>query len=326
MAAPMFDRDDLDCAGEVVQRSMSPTPQLCWPLLCEAVGTEVWVKHENHTPTGAFKIRGGLVHLDRLTRGDDRPAGVVSATRGNHGQSLALAARATGTQAIIVVPEANNPEKNEAMRGFGAEVVVGGADFDQAREYAATLADERGLVMVPSFHPDLVVGVATYALELLTTVTDLDTVYVPIGLGSGIAGMIGVRDLLGLRTEIVGVVAEGAAAYAHSYAAGEVRTTERADTFVDGVACRQPDPTALAVIARGAAHVVTVPDADTAAAMRLMLRATHNLTEPAGALGLAALLQERDHNRGRRIGVVLSGGNVDTATLATVLDGHTPTP
>jgi threonine dehydratase len=324
VTAPMFGRDELAAAGRTVARSMPPTPQLCWPLLGEAVGTEVWVKHENHTPIGSFKVRGGLVHLDRLGREEVPPAGVVTATRGNHGQSLAFAARATGTKAIVVVPTGNNPEKNAAMRAFGAEVVVAGADFDEARGHAATLADERGLRMVPPFHPDLVLGVATYAAELLTAVADLDTVYVPIGMGSGIAGLITVRDLLGLRTEIVGVVADGAPAYARSVTAGRVVATERAATFVDGVACRQPDPDAVALIARGAARVVTVPDGETAEAMRLMLRTTHNLTEPAGAIGLAALLRERDRQRGRRVAVVLSGGNVDAATLETVLAGRTP--
>ncbi|MGH3944601.1 MAG: threonine dehydratase [Pseudonocardiaceae bacterium] len=323
---PLFGSDDLADASRIVSSSMLATPQLCWPLLCEAVGAEVWVKHENHTPIGAFKVRGGLVCLDRLIHEPAPPAGVVTATRGNHGQSLAYAARATGTRAIVVVPEGNNPEKDAAMRAFGAEVVVAGRDFDQARGHACALAQELGLRWVSPFHPDLVLGVATYAAELLSAVTDLDTVYVPVGMGSGIAGLITVRDLLGLRTEIVGVVAEGAPAYARSLAAGRVETTDRVATFVDGVACREPDPDAVAIIARGAARLVTVPDDETAAAMRLMLRATHNLTEPAGALGLAALMRERDLQRGRRVAVVLTGGNVDAPTLATVLAGRTPAP
>ncbi len=325
MSGPLFDLDELAAAGQTITRAMAPTPQLCWPLLCETVGTEVWVKHENHTPTGAFKVRGGLVHLDRLAREADPPAGVVSATRGNHGQSLAYAARATGTRAVVVVPEGNNPEKDAAMRAFGAEVVVAGRDFDEAREHATTLARERGLWMVPPFHPDLVLGVATYAFELLTTVANLDAVYVPIGMGSGIVGLITVRDLLGLQTEIIGVVAEGADAYARSFAAGHVKTTLRAATFVDGVACRQPNPDAFARIARGATRVLTVPDAETADAMRLMLRATHNLTEPAGAISLAALMRERELQHGRRVAVILTGANVDAPTLATVLAGRTPT-
>jgi threonine dehydratase len=325
MTTGLFGLDELAQAARIIEASMAPTPQLCWPLLCEALGAEVWVKHENHTPISAFKVRGGLVHLQRLAREPVPPAGVISATRGNHGQSLAFAARVTGTTAVVVVPEGNNPEKNAAMRALGAEVVVAGVDFDQARGHAAALAEQRGLALVPSFHRDLVLGVATYAAELLAKVADLDTVYVPVGMGSGIAGLITVRDLLGLRTEIVGVVAEGAPAYAHSYAAGRIQTTDRADTFVDGVACREPDPDAFSLIRRGAARLLTVPDDQTAQAMRLMLRATHNLTEPAGAIGLAGLLQERDRQRARRVAVILTGGNVDAPTLAAVLAGQTPT-
>jgi len=239
---PLFDSDELAAARRTVARVMAPTPQACWPLLCQAVGTEVWVKHENHTPIGAFKVRGGLVHLDRLARRPDPPAGVISATRGNHGQSLAYAARATGARAVVVVPEGNNPEKDAAMRAFGAEVVIAGNHFDEARAHAATLARERRLWMVPPFHPDLVLGVATYAAELLTAVASLDTVYVPIGMGSGIVGLITVRDQLGLQTKIVGVVAEGADAYAQSFAAGRVETTHRAATFVDGVALPRARP------------------------------------------------------------------------------------
>lgn len=324
MTDSLFDLPELTEAARTVARAMAPTPQLCWPLLCEAVNAEVWVKHENHTPIGAFKVRGGVVHLDRLGRQRHPPVGVVSATRGNHGQSIAFAARSTGIRAVLVVPEGNNPEKNAAMRAFGAEVIVSGRDFDESHCFAAALAKEHGLCFVPSFHPDLVLGVATYAAELLRSVTDLDTVYVPIGLGSGIAGLITVRDLLGLRTEIVGVVSAGAPAYARSVAAGRVVPTEQAATFADGVACREPDPDALALILRGAARVLTVPDAETADAMRLLLRTTHNLPEPAGAIALAGLLREADRQRGQRVAVVLTGGNVDAATLATVLAGRTP--
>jgi threonine dehydratase len=325
LTAGLFGLAELAAAGRTIAQAMPPTPQICWPLLCAATGAEVWVKHENHTPIGAFKVRGGLVHLDRLARERNRPAGVVSATRGNHGQSLAYAARTAGLRAVVVVPEGNNPEKNAAMRAFGAEVVVAGRDFQESCGHAVALAEGQGLRMVPPFHPDLVLGVATYAAELLTAVTDLDTVYVPVGMGSGIAGLITVRDLLGLRTEIVGVVAAEAPAYARSFAAGRIVTTEQAATFADGVACRVPDPEAFAIIAKGAGRVLTVPDAETAEAMRLMLRTTHNLPEPAGAIALAALLQDVDRQRGRRVAVVLSGGNVDAATLRTVLAGRTPT-
>jgi threonine dehydratase len=251
-------------------------------------------------------------------------SGLVSATRGNHGQSVAFAARAAGIRAVIVVPEGNNPDKNAAMRALGAQVVVSGQDFDEAHGHAAALAKEHGLCFVPSFHPYLVLGVATYAAELLHAVTDLDTVYVPIGLGSGIAGLITVRDLLGLGAEIVGVVSEGAPAYAHSFAAKRIVPTNCATTFADGVACREPDPDALALILRGAARVLTVSDTEIAEAMRLLLHTTHNLPEPAGAVPLAGLLRERHQQRQRRVAVVLTGGNVDAATLAAVLAGRTP--
>ncbi len=322
--APLFTRTGLDEAVAVVGRGVPPTPQYVWPLLCEAVGAQVWVKHENHTPTGAFKIRGGLVLLDALRRRPDPPAGLVSATRGNHGQSLALAGTRTGVAVTIVVPEGNSPEKNAAMRAFGAELVVHGRDFDEARGHAAGLAERQGLQSVPPFHPELVRGVATYALELFTAVPDLDAVYVPIGMGSGACGLITVRNLLGLRTAVVGVVAAGAPAYARSFVAGRPVSTPEADTFVDGVACRTPDPSALDVIAAGADRVLEVRDADTAAAMRLLHRTTHNLAEPAGAIALAGLLQDRDRHRGGRVAVVLTGGNVDTGLCATVLAAGDP--
>lgn len=322
--ATPFTLADLDAAAEVVYRSMAPTPQLSWPLLSAEVGTDVWVKHENHTPIAAFKVRGGLVHLRRLQDRAPGLVGVVSATWGNHGQSLAFAGRALGVPIVLVVPHGNNPDKNDAMRALGAQVMVDGRDFEESRQRAATLADRQGLALVPAFHPELVLGVATYARELFAGVADLDAVYVPVGMGSGIAGLIAVRDLLGLPTEIVGVVAAGAPAYALSVAAGAVVGTDWADTFVDGVACRQPDPAAVEIIRQGAARVVPVPDERTAAAMRTLLRCTHNLPEPAGALALAGLRQERDRWRGRRVAVVLSGGNVDAETLRAVLDRRLP--
>jgi threonine dehydratase len=250
--------------------------------------------------------------------------GIVSATRGNHGQSLAFAGRATGIRVTIVVPNGNSPDKNTAMRGFGAELVVHGHDFQSAREYASVLGAERGLETVPSYHPDLVLGVATYANELFGAAGELDAVYVPVGMGSGISGLIGVRDLLGLRTEIIGVVAEEAPATARSVAAGRVVTTESANTFVDGVACRVPDPDAIAVICAGAARVLTVSEDEAAEAMRVLFAATHNVAEPAGALALAGLLQERSWAAGKRVAVIQSGGNADADLLVQVLAGHTP--
>ena len=319
-----FSAAELDAATTVVRAHFPATPQFAWPLLGEHVGATVWVKHENQTPTGAFKVRGGLVYVDRLRRERPHVTGLVSATRGNHGQSLAYAGTAAGLRVVIVVPEGNSPDKNAAMRGFGAELVVHGADFQESREHAARLGEDLGLETVPSFHPDLVVGVATYAKELFDAAGPLDAVYVGVGMGSGIAGLVGVRDLLGLPTRVVGVVAEQAPATALSFAAGSVVTTERAETFVDGVACRTPDAQAVATMVAGADHIVTVSDEDTAEAMRVLLRTTHQLPEPAGAIALAGLLAERDAVAGQRVGVVLSGGNCDTSILTEVLAGRTP--
>jgi threonine dehydratase len=307
----MLSLPDVEDAAAVVYAAMPPTPQYAWPLLAKRTGCEVWVKHENHTPTGAFKVRGGLVYMDRLKRAQPDVAGVISATRGNHGQSIALAAAKVGIAATIVVPNGNSVEKNAAMRAFGAELVEAGHDFDSARETAMRLAGERRLSMVPSFHRDLVSGVATYALELFRAVPPLDTVYVPIGLGSGICGVIAVRDVLGLATKVVGVVSTEAPAYALSFAAGRVVATNSADTMADGMAVRGPDQEALNVILKGADRIVKVSDTEIAAAMRAYYEDTHQLTEGAGAASLAALMQEREQLRGKRVGLILSGGNID---------------
>lgn len=319
-----FTLDELDAATQVVRRHFPATPAYAWPLLERELGTQVWVKHENATPTGAFKVRGGLTYLDRLTRERPQVRGVVSATRGNHGQSLAYAGGAAGVRVTIVVPEGNSPDKNASMEGFGAEVLVRGRDFQEAREQSARLAADRGQEPVPAYHPDLVRGVATYALELFDTVADLDVVYVPVGMGSGISGLIHVRDLLGLDTQIVGVVSERAPATALSFATGGVVTTPGADTFVDGVACRVPDEQAIKVICGGAARVVQAPEDLTAEAMRLLLRTTHQLAEPAGAIALAGLMAERESVGDQRVAVIHSGGNCDAEMLATVLAGRTP--
>ncbi|GAB2481732.1 threonine/serine dehydratase [Jatrophihabitans fulvus] len=321
----MFSRTDLDLAAATVRAVVPPTPTHHWPLLDDATGAEVWVKHENHTPVGAFKVRGGLVYVDRLRTRRPEVTGLVCATRGNHGQSLAVAGRRAGLDVTIVVPQGNSLDKNAAMRALGATVLEKGHDFQASREYATELAAaDPGLEMVPSFHPDLVLGVATYADEFLAAAPALDVVYVAIGMGSGACGLIGVRDLLGLDTQIVGVVSDRADATARSLAAGHVVTTPTADTFVDGVATRSPDPDAISVLAGGLARVVTVSDDLAAEAMRVMLRTTHNLAEPAGALALAGLLAERAAMAGRRVGVVHSGGNVDAAVLTEVLAGRTP--
>ena len=320
----MFDLDDLARATTVVRRHVPPTPQYEWPLLNDVAGSAVVVKHENHTPVGAFKVRGGLVYLDRLVRERPEVVGVVSATRGNHGQSLAFAGRVHGRSVTIFVPHGNSVEKNAAMRALGAQVVEYGSDFQEARERSIEVASERGLEAVPPFHPDLVLGVATYARELFDAAGALDTVYVPVGMGSGINALIAVRDLLGLDTAIVGVVSERAPSTLLSFERGEVVATESAATFVDGVATRSPDPVSIAGIVEGAARVIAVSDDATAEAMRIIFRTTHNVAESAGAIGLAGLLSEPVDRRGERSAFVLCGGNVDTAQFRAVLGGSTP--
>ncbi len=315
----MIDRTDLEAAAALVHATMTPTPQIAWPLLAARAGAEVWVKHENATPIGAFKIRGGLVYMDDLRRREPDCPGVIAATRGNHGQSVTVAARRNGFDAVIVVPEGNSREKNAAMQAQGAELVVHGHDFQAALEHARDLAAERGLHMVPSFHDLLIQGVGTYALEFLTAVPGLDTVYVPIGLGSGICGMIAARDALGLTTEVVGVVAEAAPAYELSFRAGDPVSTNSADTMADGMACRVPVDDAVARINAGAARIVAVSDAEIEAAMRHLFTDTHQVAEGAGAAALAALLKERNKMKDRKVGIVLSGGNVDIDVYRAIL-------
>ena len=310
---------DIEAAAAIVYAEMAPTPQLNWPLLSERLGTQVWVKHENHTPVGAFKIRGGLVYFADLIAGGESVQGVISATRGNHGQSVGYAARHYGIPATIVVPKGNSTEKNAAMQAQGVTLIEYGEDFQAAREYAIQLADERGLLMVPSMHPLLVAGVATYSLELFQAVPDIDVVYVPIGLGSGICGMIAARDALGLSTEVVGVVSAHATAYADSFNAGQLLESPVSTLLADGMACRTPDPLALEVILASVDHIVAVTDAEVAAAMGVLFECTHNVCEGAGAAAVAAAMQERAANIGRRVAVVASGGNVDRSVFAEIL-------
>ncbi|KRQ14149.1 hypothetical protein AOQ73_01340 [Bradyrhizobium pachyrhizi] len=307
----MFDLNELERAHRIVGTAVPATPAHAWPLLAERLGTEVVVKHENHTPTGAFKVRGGLVYLERLKRERADVPGIISATRGNHGQSLAFAAGRHGVSATIYVPRGNSVEKNRAMHAFGAELVEHGDDFQAAREEAERRAQFAGLHMVPSFHPDLVLGVATYALELFRTAPDLDILYVPIGQGSGICGCIMARDLLGLKTEIVGVQSTEAPSYALSFAAGKIVTTETSNTLADGMATRIPDADAFALIRKGASRIVQVSDDEVGQAIRAYWTDTHNLAEGAGAAALAAALQEKSRLAGKRVGLILSGGNID---------------
>jgi threonine dehydratase len=313
------DLSTLEHAARIVYEAMPPTPQFSWPLLSEHLGTELWVKHENHTPLGAFKVRGGLVYFDELKRREPRVSGVIAATRGNHGQSIAFAAQRHGLRAAIVVPHGNSREKNEAMRARGVELIEHGSDFQDALEEATRLAEGRGLHMVPSFHEALVRGVASYSLELFRAVPDVETLYVPIGLGSGICGAIAARQALSLRTEIVGVVAESAPAYAESFRkrCAVSRTVE--PTVADGMACRVPNEEALEIIFQGVERIVTVTEDEIRESMRHIYTATHNLVEGAGAAAFAAALQERARLRGRRVAVVLTGANVDRDVFAKIL-------
>jgi threonine dehydratase len=304
----MLSQPQLETAATVIQRFIAPSPQIFWPLLSVRARAEVVVKHENHLPTGAFKVRGGLLYASRL-QGNSQ--GLISATRGNHGQSLAYAGKCFGVPVTIVAPHGNSAEKNAAMVAYGAKLIEHGVDFEAAREEAFRLAAAHGLTFVPSFAPDLVEGVATYAFELLTAHPDLDTVYVPIGLGSGICGTILVRDMLGLRTRIVGVQSTGADCYARSFATGALVVGNRAETQADGIAVRQPDPEALRIILAGAERIVTVTDEEIGAAIRAYWTDTHNLVEGAGAAPLAALLQEAQSMRNRKVGLIVSGGNID---------------
>jgi len=320
----LFDRDELEAAAALVYRQMTPTAQIEWPTLSAATGARVVVKHENHAPTGAFKVRGGITFIDWLKRTEPGLRGIVTATRGNHGQSQARAARAAGLEARIYVPEGNSPEKNAAMRAWGGEVITFGRDFDEAREEAMRVAASGDFYPVPPFHRELVRGVATYGFELMNAHPDLDTIYVPIGAGSGISGTIAARDALGLATKIVGVVATGAAGAKLSVEAGHLVETEAARTFADGLAVRVPVQEAFDIYSAGADRIVAVEDEPIAEAVRLYLSATHNLAEGAGAAPLAALMAERERMAGRKVGLILSGGNLDSAWLGQVLAGTLP--
>ncbi len=315
---------DLTAARALVARHVAPTPQYCWPLLAAELGVRTWVKHENHTPTGAFKVRGGLVYLDRLMQRVNRPERLITATRGNHGQSIPYAARQHGIPVTVLVPEGNSADKNAAMCAWGAELEVFGTDFDTARQEAERRAKLGNGEIVPSFHDDLILGVATYAAELFEHCPPLDAVYVPVGMGSGICALMRVRDLLGLPTKIIGVVSAHADAMARSFQSDRVETTATARTFADGVATRLPNPAALDEIRRGADHIACVTDDEVAAAIRLLFRTTHQVAEGAGAAACAALMQERGQWQGRNVGIIMTGGNIDPAWFAEILQGGTP--
>ncbi len=310
---------DIEAAAEVVYRAFAPTPQYRWATLSQRLGADCWVKHENHTPVGAFKIRGGLTYFDALKRQGQMPRAVISATRGNHGQSVAWAARAHGVPCTIVVPHGNSAEKNAAMRSLGATLIEHGDDFQASREHAIAFASETGALMVPSFHAHLLSGVATYWWELLRAVPTLDVVYVPIGLGSGVCSAIAAKLALGHRARVVGVVSSGATTYADSLSAGHVVPAAVSTQLADGMAVRMADADALAILQQHLDHVVVVSDAEVAQAMRTLFVDTHNVAEGAGAAAFAAAWQERAQLRGQQVGVTLCGGNVDADVFARVL-------
>ena len=316
---PLPTLHEIEAAKTLIRPLIRETPTYRWPLLEAELGCELWVKHENHTPVGAFKIRGGLVYMDELKRREPAVKGVIAATTGNHGQSITFAAKQNGLRAVIVVPHGNNPEKNAAMRSLGAELVEHGREFQEALEYSRELAAKEGLHAVPSFHPWLVRGVATYALEMFRSVGELDVVFVPIGLGSGFCGIAAAREALGLKTKIIGVVSEHAPAYALSYQRQQFTEQTSTTTVAEGVACKTPNCDALAHVLAHAHDVVTVSDDEAVEAMREIIQATHNIAEGAGALAFAALKKQREAWRGRKVACVLTGGNASMAMLGRAL-------
>jgi threonine dehydratase len=321
---PLPDLTAIESAKALIRPHIRETPTYRWPLLEAGLGLELWVKHENHTPVGAFKIRGGLVYLDELRRREPKVGGVIAATTGNHGQSIAYAARENGLRAVIVVPHGNNPEKNAAMRALGAELVEHGREFQEALEFSRELAAKEGLHPVPSFHPWLVRGVATYGLELFRSVPDLDAVFVPIGLGSGFCGVAAAREALGLKTKLIGVVSEHAPAYALSFRQGEFIEQSSTTRVAEGVACKTPNRDALDYIRHYAHDIVTVNDDEALAGMGDLIRHTHNLAEGSGALAWAALKKHHRDWQGQRVAVILSGGNASTSLMREAMATHSP--
>ena len=311
--------EEVSAAAELVYSFMRPTPQYCWPLLRERLGTEVWVKHENYTPIGAFKARTAAVYVDELMKREPRTRGLITATRGNHGQSVALAAKRFGLPATVLVPHGNSREKNAAMRAHGATLIEFGEDYQASREKAVAIAEEQGLHMVPPFHYDIIKGVATYWMELFSSVQDIDVAYVPIGMGSGICAGCAVRNGLGLRTKMIGVVSEHAPCYAESFVARQPIEAAATTRVADGVACRKPDEGALAIMLDNIDHIVRVSDDEVEAAMCAMFADAHCVVEGAGAASLAAALKEKDAQQGKRVALVASGGNVDRDVYARIL-------
>ena len=315
----------IENAQRIIYKYMPPTPQYSWPLINQRLDAEVWIKHENHTPVGAFKLRGALVYLEQIKHEHPELRGVVAATRGNHGQGVGMAARLHGLKAIIVVPHGNSVEKNRAMQAQGVELLEHGKDFQESLEYARNLAGERGYTMVDSFHPCLVEGTSTYAFEFFNAVPELDRIYVPIGLGSSICGVSAARNALGLKTEIVGVVAEDSPSYALSFTERKVIEAPSLTRIADGLACRKPDARAMEIIWKNVARIVQVSESDIAEAMRVLYQDTHNLAEGAAAAALAGAMKEKQDLHGCKVGVVLTGGNVDAEVFAGVLSAEAAT-
>jgi threonine dehydratase len=312
--------DEIESAAERLAAVFPATPQISWPLLNERLGCETWVKHENHTPLGAFKIRGAFLYVSWLKQSQPDVRGVVAATRGNHGQGVAYAAARNGIASVIVVPRGNSVEKNAAMRALGAELIEHGEDFQESLEFARKLSTERGYPIVESFHPQLMLGTASYGLEFFKGTPELDTVYVPIGLGSSICGVVAAREALGLKTCVVGVVSSLSPSYALSFKAGKLVESPSTSLLGDGLSCRRPNEQALELIGKYVEKVIEVTDEELAEAIRIYLVTTHNLAEGAGAAALAGALKSSEANQGKRIGIVLTGGNIDQALLARVLN------
>ncbi len=315
------DLQELEAVAASIDHVVPPTPQISWPLLNERTGCELWVKHENHTAIGSFKIRGALHYLSMRAANGSVRDGIVAATRGNYGQAVAFAARRVGLRATIVVPHGNSPEKNRAMRALGAELIEHGADFQAALIYGESLAKERGLHWMPAFHRDLYTGIAASLLAFFRNVPALDMLYVPIGLGSGICAAIAVRDALGSPTRIIGVAAERAPAYALSFEAKGPVVHPASTRIADGMACSTPVPEALEIILRGVDRVVRVIDEEIEAAMRAYFMDAHTVAEGAAGSALGAVLRDRGAVAGKRVGVILTGGNVDAAVFARILGG-----
>ncbi|OUS17280.1 hypothetical protein A9Q97_01750 [Rhodospirillales bacterium 47_12_T64] len=320
----MFTKEQLESAAQYIYQHMSATPQYSWPQINKRVGCSVIVKHENHTPIGAFKARGGLTFVSWLRANHPEVEGIITATRGNHGQAQAFAASMAGIKPVVVVPHGNSIEKNNAMRSFGAELIEHGDDFNDALLQVSKLAKKRNLFIVPPFHEQIMLGVATYGLELFNAVPDLDRVYVPIGCGSGICGTITARNALGLKTEIIGVVSDQFSAAKKSFESGTIIGTGPAHSFADGMAVRVPVPDAYAIYSKGVERIIQVSDDEIAEATRIYFKDTHNAAEGAGAASLAAALKERDQLKNKKVGVILTGGNIDTDAFRQILAGETP--